>query len=499
MSAQVNSTCKAYDRMWAKWRLPLTLMEGTLGMRRARQLYLPQEPAEDNASYEARLNKTTLFNAYRKTVTTMAGKVFAKPPFLGNKMPPEIVEWSEDIDLTGRALGTFMQDSLQNAMVTGKNHILVDLPRVQSGATRADEQGIRPYFIPINAENLIGWQSEYVDGVQQLTQIRVREFVVEQDGEFGETLVERVRVYYRDRFEIWQVTGAQINPFAFGPSRSNSQWQIVDRGPMTLGVIPLATAYTNYTGFMESDPPLEDLAWLNQQHWQSYSDQRHILHVARVPLLFGEGLNQDDKSPVVVGPDRMVTGPQGSDLKYVEHQGHAITSGREDLQDLEERMRVMGLELVQPKPGNPTATGKLIDHGELMSPLQRMAVNLGDATETAFAYMLMWRNTGMTFKDALKQIDRVKYNTDFGLGTHATEDLRTLTAARKEKDISRSTYWDELKRRSVLKDDFDTKAEQGKIDAENEADMKFRVAEAEAIAATEPEEPEEPGTPPAGE
>ena len=37
-----------------------------------------------------------------------------------------------------------------------------------------------------------------------------------------------------------------------------------------------------------------DLAWLNLAHWQSASDQRHILHVARVPFLFGRGLSEGE-------------------------------------------------------------------------------------------------------------------------------------------------------------------------------------------------------------
>jgi hypothetical protein len=169
-------------------------------------------------------------------------------------------------------------------------------------------------------------------------------------------------------------------------------------------------------------------------------------------------------------------------------------------------MRVMGLELVQPKPGNPTATGKMIDHGELMSPLQRNAINLGDATETAFAYMLMWRNKGMTFKDALKQIDRVKYNTDFGLGSHAVEDLRTLVESRKLKDITRTTYWDELKRRAVLKDDFDPEKEAAELKKETEEDAKRELDNAIELEKAKPKpapgedkpQPSAPGgTPPA--
>jgi hypothetical protein len=56
-------------------------------------------------------------------------------------------------------------------------------------ATIADEQqaGIRPYLKFVTLENLIGWKSTMIAGVETLTQIRIKECVSEPDGknEYG--------------------------------------------------------------------------------------------------------------------------------------------------------------------------------------------------------------------------------------------------------------------------------------------------------------------------
>ena len=112
---------------------------------------------------------------------------------------------------------------------------------------------------------------------------------------------------------------------------------------------------------MTGRPPLMDLALLNLAHWQSSSDQRHILHVARVPLLFARNLRPGENG-LDIGPNRLIVGDSdGADLKFVEHSGSAIEAGRQDLVDLEDRMAVMGLDLIARRPGSATATARAID------------------------------------------------------------------------------------------------------------------------------------------
>jgi hypothetical protein len=442
----VNDPCDDYVEMELGWRLPRALMGGTRQMRREARTYLPQEPLETDGAYTSRLGRSVLFNAFRKTVQNLTGRVFSKPVTLQDDVPAPIAAMAEDIDLNGRHLNLFARDVFIDGLALGLSHILVEMPpKLPEGSTLADERkaGRRPYWCHIKAENLIGWKSEMVGGRQRLTQVRIRENYFREDGLYHTASVARVRVLEPGRFEVWE--------------SGEKGWYLVEEGETSLSEIPLSTFYAERTGFMMARPPLEDQAEINVQHWQSSSDQRHILHVARVPLLFGSGF-PDDFKVEQAGPNSMTLGPVGSDMKYVEHSGHAIESGRQDLESLEEQMQVLGMEVLMPKTGNQTATAKAIDSTEANSQLATMAVCLGDAIEQA----LMFTAQFMAGDDG----GSVQVNTDFGVTMRNAEDVKALIEARKTKEISRETFWKELKRRGLLMDDFDPEVEAALIENE---------------------------------
>ena len=441
----------AYKAMQAHWELPDALMGGTPAMRAKGKEFLPREPAESEAAYINRLERSFLFNAFARTIKSAKGRVFAKPMQLSEDVPELIGQWSEDIDLTGQHIDVFARDVFEDGMVHGISHVLVDMPQSRPGATVAEEraQGIRPYWVHVKAKNLVGWRSEMRGGREVLTQIRMLESSREDDGEFGEVSVERIRV---------------IEPFRYRLFRKDAkgEWVIESEGATSFPYVPLATFYANRTGYMMAKPPLEDMAQLNLCHWQSSSDQRHILHVARVPILFGSGLSQDEKGDKIeIGPNRLVMGPEGSRLEYVEHAGASIQAGRTDLQDLEDQMRLMGYELTLPRQsGDVTATAKAIDTADANSALEEIAGRFKDCLELAL------RHTANMYGISGDSGGSVVLNSDFNLTPAEDADLQALQAARNFGDLSRETLWSEWKRRGLLSDDFNAVEEAERLEQE---------------------------------
>lgn len=462
-----------HERLCELWRLPRTLMGGTRAMRLAGKAYLPQEAAESDPAYDIRLKRSTLFNGFRKTVKDMSGKVFAKPIAIGADVPPQIKQYGENIDLAGRNLDVFAYDVFRDGLQAGISHILVEMDKpvapkqAPNGSdlpvTIADERaaGLRPYLCHIKAENLIGWKSETISGAETLTQIRIRECVSVPDGEFHEKEIEQIRVFDRlDGQVSWRIFRKAKNA-----TTKEEEWTEHDRGFTSLPEITLCPVYINRTGFMMGEPPLEDLADINVAHWQSQSDQRNILHVARVPILFGSGI-PDDAPQVQIGAGVMSRASDpNAKLVYVEHTGQAIESGREDLKDLEFQMQTMGLELLIPKPGGQSATGEAIDQAKMNSPLAMMANALKDALEQAFGYMAEYMRMG----DGDTVGGSLTVNTDFGVTMRDAADLQTLLQAVNAGKISRDTFWKELVRRGVLADDFSADDEADKLDSEGPA------------------------------
>lgn len=436
----VSNVSKEAADMHAKASLPRALMAGTEAMRKAGKTYLPQEAAESVDSYNARIARSFLFNAFGKTVEDMTGKVFTKPIVLKDDVPSQLVDFAENVDQTGRHINVFARDVMLDAFQPGIGFILADMPpALPAGSTLADEQaaGLRPYLVYIPVERVLGWKSQSVAGAETLTQFRFTETVSEPDGEFAEKEVEQIRVLEQGTWRTFR-KGKDAAGKDVWIQHAAGTTAIVDR-------IPVTPVYLKRSGFMTGTPPLAKLAELNVAHWQSSSDQRNILHVARVPILFMAGFTEDDT--VEIGASKAVRSSKAdAKMAYVEHTGAAIDSGAADIKELELQMQAMGLQLLIDGPGGQSATGEIRDDAKENSPLAMMAGALGDAIEQSLAFMAEFAGLG---KD---KGGSVVVNTDFGI---STMDVPQVIAAFSAGLIDAQTAVDELKRRGFLSDDVD--------------------------------------------
>lgn len=449
MSATVATVTAIQSNAITRAKKIRDLIGGTTAMRSAGPLYLPKYPAEESDAYAARLRRSVLFNAVGKTVDDMTGRVFRDAIKLGDDVHAKIVPLVEDIDFTGRHLNVFARDAFRDAMQTGIGFILTDMPPAiqnEDGrpVTIAQEQasGHRPYMVFIPLERVIGWKSERINNVETLTQFRVTETVIEPDGDFNEKEVEQVRLIERGHWTTWRKNDKADN------------WIVHQSGTISISDIPIVPVYLNRTAFMQGTPPLDALADISIAHWQSASDQRNLLTLARVPILVASGFTADDR--IQIGAAHAIqTTNSDAKLAYVEHSGAAIGAGRDDLKDLEFQMQQMGLQLLVPQPGAKTATGELHDHSKEVSQLAMMANALQDAIEQALGYMAEFMGLPREAGGS------VIVNTDFGV--MPTADVDTLISAVRAELISRETFWLECQRRGVLSDSFDYQVEKDRL------------------------------------
>lgn len=425
----------AVEAMAVEWPKIDALLGGTRAMREAGLAFLPKHPAESEDAYTYRLEVSTLFNGFRRTVETMAGKPFSEPLKIGDDVPPQIAGYADDIDLQGRNLHAFSHEVMTAVLSYGLSHILVDYPTTTPGQTLADQRtsGARPYFVHLLAKQVLGWKSKRINGVETLIQLRTLESVEEDDGEFGVTKVAQVRVIEPTAWRTYRQPNPEEEP---------DVWTIHAEGIVSLGFIPLATAYGERTGFMTARPPLLDLADLNIEHWQSASDQSNILHVARVPILFAAGF--DDTVSIVIGPNAVRNPQPDAKLSYVEHTGAAIGAGAESLKALEERMSLMGAQLLVRRPGSRTATEKAIDTAEADSALTSIVLNLEDSIELALNFVAQW--DGLTEGGGT-----IELCDDYGDGDVGTTG--ELMEAKAKGVLSAQTVFDELQRRGVISEE----------------------------------------------
>jgi len=428
-----------YVKMKEDWDLLIALWGGTKAMRKAGQRYLPRESGESKEAYEARKNRTFLYNAFKSTIQRLAGQAFLKDVVVEN-VPPELEYLEHFFDSEGRSITEVAYDLMVDQLRYGKAHGLMDYPESTHNLTLADERAlkIRPYFTKIDPLDFIGWRSRRVGGADILDQARIQEILVEPYDDFGEIEVFRVRVFYPDRVDMYRTSNED---------EVNFEYSI----PFTLGEIPLVTAYGEKTGFLTAKSPLEDLGWLNLRHWQSTSDQNNILHVSRVPIFFARGFEEGSLNSVQFGAHRGIstTNPD-ADITYVEHSGAAIGSGENDLNRLEEQMYRAGADLMVSKSvARQTASARETDRAESMSVIQTLIDSLERCLENAYELAGKW--IGVDASGVRVRIsDQFELNSD----PNPTDSLLKLNLS--DEDLKK-----ELVRRGIITDSVDSVSAKG--------------------------------------
>ncbi|GGA05671.1 DUF4055 domain-containing protein [Dyella caseinilytica] len=452
MSLQVNEACAPINNLAVTWKVLDALMGGTRTMRAAGHTLMPRWPAEDIDAHKARVETATLFPAYRRTVSVMSGKPFAKPLALRDSNS-DFDKWAEDIDLQGMSLNNFAAEMFAEVVGYGLAGILVDFPRVDGTetTTRAalEATGARPYWVRVKHHQILGWQAQIQSGKMRLTQLRILETYEQADGLFATKWLPQVRVLSPGAWEIWR------------EDADGKGWGIFDKGTTTLEDIPYVPLYGIRDGFMIGRAPLEDLAYLNVKHWQSQSDQDTIMHVARVPILALSGADDDTK--LSVGAATAVKLPQGAKLEYVEHTGQAIGAGVSAINALEEQMIQTGAELMVKKPGARTATESANDAEANKSDLQRMAEQFEDAIDLALHYTAQWAKQST--------VPTAKLFSDYGAATMGEASGALIKDLHLSGVITSETAIVELQRRGILSDDVDPAVEAANAEAEMTASL----------------------------
>lgn len=422
------------------WTLASSLLGGTPAMRSAGESYLVQNEAESDKKYKARLAGSWLYGVFASTIDTMAAKPFKKPVVVED-VPESIEVDLLNIDNAGRDLTAFSLDVMTQVIAKGITFILVDYPSVDPDNERSKQDEIdlnlRPYWVHIKPEDLIAIDFEYANGVLIVNHLRIKEVAEIPDGEFKIKQVEQVRVIYPDRFEVWR-EGAK------------AEWVVVDQGVRSVNKITLAPVYAKQTVAFASKPPLIPLMEKNVEHWQSSSEQRNILHVARTPLLFGKQLTTIDAegNPVKLTTDALIASDSADgELKFVEHSGKAIGAGVIDLERLESQMEALGGMLLLPDT-TKTATEQRSKDSKGDSRLHGLIANLESALEQCLGFHGDWLGEDVTAE--------VSVYSDFSIQGVDFMTAKDLLESRQSGQISHSVYVNALKKRGGLPDTVDS-------------------------------------------
>jgi hypothetical protein len=424
----VQDANTAWYAQEAHWILIEDLLQGTYGMRRKHRRYLPQEPRELDESYDNRLARSVVPPYYQRLERMLAGMLTRKPVRLDDTADI-IREQLFDVNLLGDDLNVWTYETTRKMVRYGHVGVLVDAP--------AD--GGRPYWVTYTPRQILGWRAEQQEGRQVLTQLRLAEMVTVPDGEFGEKAVEQIRVLTPGEFQLHQ-------------KQDNGEFEIIDEGRTSLSEIPFSVAYAQRQAFMESRPPLEDIAELNLKAYQIQSDLDNQLHISAVPMLAFFGFPSAAEE-VSAGPGEAIAFPAEGRAEYIEPAGRSFDYQFKRLEQLAAQINELGLSAVLgQKLSAETAEAKRIDRSQGDSTMMVIAQNVQDMIDNCLQFHAQY--IGNSTAPGSSYVNR-----DF-LGTRLEpQEIQSLLQLYTAGTITQETLLRELAEGDVLGDDFNVDEE----------------------------------------
>lgn len=423
---QVQDANTAWYAQEPHWVLIEDLLQGTYGMRRKHRRYLPQEPRELDESYDNRLARSVCPPYYQRLERMLAGMLTRKPVRLDDTSDI-IREQLFDVDQQGNDLNVWTYETARKMIRYGHIGVLVDAPA----------NGGRPYWCTYTPRQILGWRSKQQDGKATLTQLRLMESVTVPDGLYGERTVQQVRVLMPGEYQIYQ-------------QDDNGDFRVVDEGRTSLSEIPFSVAYANRLDFMQSRPPLEDIAELNLKMYQVQSDLDNQLHISAVPMLAFFGFPSSAEE-VSAGPGEALAFPSEGRAEYIEPQGRSFDAQFRRLEQINAQINELGLSAVLgQKLSAETAEAKRIDRSQGDSTMQVIAQNVQDMIDNCLAFhgQYLGEAPGSSM-----------VNRDFVGARLEPQDIASLLQLYTAGTITQETLLINLADGEVLGDDFDVDQE----------------------------------------
>ena len=424
---EINDPNNTWFQQEPHWMLIEDLLGGTYQMRKRHRKYLPQEPRELDESYDNRLARSVCPPFYLRLERMLAGMLTRKPVRL-NETSDEIRESLFNVDLQGNDLNVWTYETTRKMVRYGHVGVLVDAPASGNG---------RPYWVTYTPRDILGFRTEMVDGQIKFTQLRLSEKVAIPDGEYGEKIIEQVRLLTPGNFQIYR-------------KNKNNKFTLFEEGTMDVDEIPFSVAYSNRINLLESRPPMADIAELNLKAYQIQSDLDNQLHISAVPMLAFYGFPQQSEE-VTAGPGEAIAFPADGRAEYIEPAGRSYEAQFKRLDNLSNQINELGLAAVLgQKLSAETAEAKRIDRSQGDSTMMVVAQQMQDMIDNCLVFHSKYTGTdaGSSF-----------VNRDFLSQRLDPQEIQALLQLYTAGSISQETLLKQLHEGEVLGDEFEVEEE----------------------------------------
>lgn len=435
----VTDTHPNYDNIKTTWKKMRDCAVGQLAIHSAGQTYLPSLDGQTVKQYEAYKTRALFLAATSRTIDSLVGTVFRKPPEI--EVPPAMEEWLDDISASGVSIDQLCRNGMEEMLTPGRLGLLVDYPLISDDelltAAQVSAQGIRPRIKMYSAENVINWNTETRGNHEVLSLVVLKETVEDPIDEFDTTNT-------KDQYRVLDLNEGRYRQRVFGENNQVILEVEPTMGGQPLDFIPFIIANSYGEGENVDMPPLNDLADINVSHYQAYADYRHGLHYTGLPTAVVSGLSADDaKGGLSIGSsDAWLLERPEAKAYFLEFEGKGLETYKEELDSLETNMAIFGARLLREskKTAEAAETASINRSGET-SLLASWAAVVGEAIQHALELARDW--AGLTGDVS------VQLNKDYTPTAMTAQDLTALVNALQGGHISYETFWLNLQRGEV--------------------------------------------------
>ena len=453
-----NSTHLDYDAALPAWLRARDVIAGDDAVKAAGESYLPRLDSQNDDEYLAYKTRACFFNATSRTCDGFLGLLFRRDPEV--KLPDRhagvggaLRVFTDDVDLMGTSLFTFCKGVVGEVLALGRCGTLIDW--VGDGESRA-------YVVRYQAEDILNWQTQRINGRNVVTMIALREVLA--DGHHGDDpfVVEQTETIRVLKLEVLPDGGTRyvVEIWVLADSnrsnrRKKTEWKLQEsRIPLRLGK-PIPLIPFVFHGPRNALPdvdkmPLADIITVNLDHYRLDADYKHGLHYTALPTAWVSGF--DKTSELRIGSSTAwVAETPGAVAGFLEFKGHGLSTF-ENAQNRDERlMAVLGSRMLEDtkRVGETADAIELRQAGE-NSVLMTLAMSLSDSISQVLRWVYWWNSTEQFPEDVSENLVLIQINTDFTAKGLTSLELTAIVGAWQAGAISRETMFDLFRKGEVL-------------------------------------------------
>lgn len=454
----VETLKNTYTDMFPQWETMRDLADGQRAVHARGEKYLPRLAEQTTEEYNKFKGRTCFLNATGKTIDSLVGLVFRKGPDV--ELPAGAELFGEDISAAGISAYDLSKLALTELCTVGRYGLLVDYPRNDAGGMTVREQeasGARPAVKFYNAESIINWKTDTINGKEQLSMVVLLESVAdpENNDEFDTNTTKK-------QYRVLDLFDGRYRQRLIDADGVETVIDVKKQG-QALDFIPFQIFNVSGAGASVENPPLMDLAYLNIDHYQKTASHSNALYVAGASTLVisgesGEDVNGNAKTFRLGSTTALLLGNEAAKAYFVELKGDSLGALSEERSNLKADMATFGANLLkeQKKAAEAAETARINRAGE-SSWLASVASIVSKSIEWALRVALEWHGVSGDI--------RFELNKDYMPTVMDAQTLTALITALQAGSISFETFWYNLVRGELAPEGVTAETEQDQIEA----------------------------------